>query len=155
MVASTAVRVYLPATWDALVTLADPTSAGALTTRKLGFAVTASVREADPGGDDEEWEFVAFSDAAQASMRLLRGDLPRRRVVLSVDLHADLVDVTSGSSEVGVPDVVPRDALAAVHVDGAEAEAAVSSVLAGAPDDTLDDVALEWYLPSEVADILR
>lgn len=153
--ASTTVRVYLPATWDALVALADAASPGGLSTGGLGFAVTRSVREADPGGDEEEWEFTAFSDAAQASIRLLRGDLPRRRVVLSVDLDADLVDATTGSSAVGVPDVVPRERLAALHLDGAEAEPAVSSVLTGAPLDTLDDVALEWYLPSEVGDLLR
>ena len=150
-----AVRVYLPGTWAALATLADPSSQGGLPTGGVGFAVTRSVQEADPDGDDEEWEFVAFSDAALASMRLLSDDLPRRRVVFSVDLDADVVDAAGGSSAVLVPDVVSLDALAAVHLDGVEAEQAISAVLSGAPVDTLDDVALEWYLPSEVAGLVR
>jgi hypothetical protein len=150
-----AVRVYLPGTWAALDTIADPSSQSGLSTGGLGFAVTRSVREANPDGDDEEWEFIAFSDAVQASMRLLGDDMPRRRVVLSMDLDADVVEVDGGSSAVVVPDVVSLDALAAVHLDGAEAEPAISAVLAGAPVDTLDDVALEWYLPSEVADLVR
>ena len=150
-----AVRVYLPGTWAALATLADPSAQGGLPTGGVGFAVTRSVREADPDGDDEEWEFVAFSDAAQASMRLLSDDVPRRRVVFSVDLDADAVGAADGSSAVVVPDVVSLDALAAVHLDGVEAEPAISAVLSGAPVDTLDDVALEWYLPSEVAGLVR
>ena len=151
-----AVRVYLPGTWAALATLADPSSQGGLPTGGVGFAVTRSVREADPDGDDEEWEFVAFSDAALASMRLLsEDDVPRRRVVFSVDLDADVVGAAGGSSAVVVPDVVSLDALAAVHLDGVEAEPAISAVLSGAPVDTLDDVALEWYLPSEVAGLVR
>ncbi len=155
MSASSTVRVYLPATWSSLVALAERASSSGLPTGGQGFAVTRSVRDDDPGGDEEEWEFAAFSGAVQASLRLLGGDAPRRRVVLSVDLDAGLVHATGASSAVGVPDLVPYDAVAAVHLDGAEAEQALTAVLAGAPPDTLDDVALEWYLPAEVADMVR
>ena len=154
MAANSAVRVYVPATWDSLAALADLTPAAQIPTGGRGFAVTHPVREADPDGDDEVWEFAAFCDAADASRTMLGGAVRPRRVVLSLDLDAGLVHPVGDSSAVELPALAPATALVAVHVDGEGAEAAVSSVLAGAPVDALDDVALEWYLPGEVADLL-
>ena len=80
-------RVYLPATVPLLARL----RAGGgldLPTGLRGHAVTPGLREWYAEGDEEELEYVAFTRAAQQSLRLLHEDLaaPRRRVVLSVDL---------------------------------------------------------------------
>ena len=75
-------RVYIPATFDMLRTLAEdqqmPVRSG------VGFALTPAVREYYTGGDEEELAYTAFLDAARASLRLLSiGDkqrFPHRRV---------------------------------------------------------------------------
>lgn len=151
-------RVYLPATLPVLVRLVE---SGSMHTPGTGFAVTAAVREADPDGDDDQWEFEAFRDAAAACVALLDpGSGVLRRVVVSVDLDpADVApadrtsdDLAGGSalSAVLVPDRVPRQNVAAVHVDDEHAAAVVARVLDGAPIRVLDDVALDWFDASEL-----
>lgn len=147
------VRLYVPATMDDLAVLV---STAELTPRGGVRAVTAAVRAADPDGDLDDWEFSAFSDAAQASLALLAGagsgaGAPRR-VVVSADV--DESHVVTDDSGVRFTGVVPLTAVAAVHVDGVDAEPAVRAVVAGEPAARLDDVALEWYSPSEVPDLL-
>ena len=141
------VRVYLPLVWG------DLRATGEIHTRGRGFAVTPTVRDADPTGDLDDWEFAAFSDATQACLALLDGTPPSRRVVVSADIDAARISVMDGS-RVAVPDAVPWTQVAAVHLDGEDAEPTVAAVVAGAPGDTLDDVALEWFHPSEIPALL-
>jgi hypothetical protein len=158
------VRVYLPATMPVLAALRE---AGSFPPTPEAHAVTAMLREWYSEGDDEELEYVAFTRAAQGALRLLRQApaAPRRRVVVSVDLPAGAVrgvDQELGSSLVGVSSAVPLSAVAAIHVDGVEAEddvAAAADVVeeaaAGDPDaqftvDGAEDHELEWYDPTEL-----
>lgn len=163
------VRVYVPAT---LATLASLKERGELAPPAEAHAVTPALREWYAEGDEEELEYVAFTRAAQGALRLLRRDpgLARRRVVVSVDLPARGVrrpaDQELGSSLVSVPDAVPLSAVAAIHVDGPEAEPDVAAAadvveeaLAGDPDaqftvDGAEDHELEWYDPSELGQLV-
>ncbi|MBO4209403.1 DUF6912 family protein [Micromonospora echinofusca] len=162
------VRVYIPATVPTLATLRDK---GVLAAPG-GHAVTPGLREWYAEGDEEELEYVAFTRAAQDALRLLREDpdAPRRRAVVSVDLPASAVgrgDGELGSSTVRLAAPVPVEAVAALHVDGAEATgdvaaavAVVAEALAGDPDaqftvDGAEDHELEWYDVSELDLLLR
>ena len=77
-------RVYLPGTVPLLRHLEQ---AGELPPQ-TGFAVTPTLREWYASGDTEELEYVAFTEAARASLRLLDADpaAPRRRVVVAADV---------------------------------------------------------------------
>src|SRR5258706_12399098 len=83
-------RVYLPATMSQLAALRE---LGELTAPTEAHAVTPALREWYAEGDEEELEYVAFTRAAQAALRLLRhdGKVPRRRVVVSVDLPGSVL----------------------------------------------------------------
>ncbi|MEN3309966.1 MAG: hypothetical protein V7603_6168 [Micromonosporaceae bacterium] len=168
------IRVYLPATLPLLAVLRDrgelhPYLSGGH--EVVAHAVTPSLREWYAEGDDEELEYVAFTRAAQAALRLLRYDraAPRRRVVVSVDVPARglaPVDQELGSSAVRLAAAVPIDAVAAIHVDAPDAEddvAAAADVVeeavAGDPDaqftvDGAEDHELAWYDVSELGHIV-
>jgi Family of unknown function (DUF6912) len=163
-------RVYLPATMQALGSLRErgefgPTGADGRPVE--AHAVTPALREWYAEGDDEELEYVAFTRAAQAALRLLRHDpaAPRRRVVVSADVPAGRlagIDAELGSSAVRLAGPVPLAAVAAIHVDahGAEpdvdaAAQVVEEALAGDPDaqftvDGAEDHELAWYDVSEL-----
>lgn len=168
------IRAYLPATLPLLALLRQR---GELTPYVSGgqevvaHAVTPSLREWYAEGDDEELEYVAFTRAAQAALRLLRQDpaAPRRRVVVSVDVPARglaTVDQELGSSAVRLGAPVPLGAVAAIHVDAPEAESDVAAAadvveeaLAGDPDaqftvDGAEDHELAWYDVSELDQIV-
>ena len=157
------VRVYLPATVPMLGSLREQ---GSLVAEEA-HAVTPTLREWYAEGDEEELEYVAFTRAAQDALRLLRADpgASRRRVVVSVDLPAASVGRGGpelGSSTVSLTAPVSLVAVAAIHVDSADAagdvEAAVAAIdqaLAGDPDaqfvvDGTEDHELEWYDVSEL-----
>ncbi|MGC5018340.1 DUF6912 family protein [Micromonospora sp. DT47] len=161
------VRVYVPATVPMLARLGEQGLPAV-----QAHAVTPALREWYAEGDEEELEYVAFTRAAQDALHLLREDpaAPRRRVVVSVDLPPSAVgraDVDLGSSAVRLERPVPASAIAALHVDGADAvedvAAAVDVVVeaaAGDPDaqftvDGAEDHELEWYDPSELELLLR
>jgi hypothetical protein len=162
-------RVYLPAT---LPLLAEFRKHGELAVNGNGgpvevHAVTPTLREWYAEGDEEELEYVAFTRAAQAALRLLRNDpgAPRRRVVVSADLArvamAD-ADRELGSSLIRLTAPVPLAAVAAIHVDDADAEQDVAAAaevveeaVAGDPDaqftvDGAEDHELAWYDVSEL-----
>jgi hypothetical protein len=163
------VRVYLPATLPALALLKER---GELEPPSEAHAVIPTLREWYAEGDEEELEYVAFTHAAQGALRLLREDpeAPRRRVVVSVDIPSQGVrrrgDQELGSSLVWVLDAVPLAAVAAVHVDGVDAEADVAAAVdvveeatAGDPDaqftvDGAEDHELEWYDPTELGQLV-
>jgi hypothetical protein len=165
---SSLMRVYIPATWPMLRKLAklgrlDPVGGTA-------FALTPRLREAYLSGDEEELEFAAMSEAARASLRLLAVELaldekgtPARRVVVSADLDDVTLrpDLDDGAVRLRGP--VDLAAIAAVHVDTADAEYAVAQA-AGAVDAAdlgdldaeflvgeAEDHELAWYDPGEVA----
>jgi len=157
------VRVYLPATLDALRTLARD---GVWSPGRPGHTVTAGLRHADPDGDRDSWEFEAFCDAAVASLRLLlaRPDAaPDRRVVVSADVDDAGVQPAAEptvASAVTVQRAVHLDDVAAVHLDGQEATELLRRARAGETGQTLaeealSEVALEWYDPSELDVVLR
>ncbi len=158
-------RVYLPATLPAL---AEALAAGSIGPAPLtGFAVTPSLVEWYASGDAEELEYVALTEAARGSLRLLDGEpaAPRRRVVLAVDVaDADvrfLPDLDRAAVRVGVP--VPLRAVASGHVDDVAAESAVAAaaeaVIAadlGSEDaqftvDEAEGWELQWYARQELA----
>ena len=161
-------RVYLPATVSALVTLHR---SGELGPPPLpAHAVTPGLREWYAEGDDEELEYVAFTRAAQAALRLLRAEsaAPRRRVVVSADVPSGQIeraDAELGSSVVRISTAVPLAAVAAIHVDspGAEGDVAaaaevIEEAVAGDPDaqftvDGAEDNELEWYDVSELGQL--
>lgn len=157
------VRVYVPAT---VPMLAELRQEGWILTAQ-GHSVTPELREWYAEGDEEELEYVAFTRAAQESLRLLRADpdAVRRRVVVAVDLSPGAVrrgDPELGSSTVRLSGRIGIGAVAAIHVDGADAmddvaaaAAVVDQALAGDPDaqftvDGAEDHELEWYDPSEL-----
>jgi hypothetical protein len=133
------VRVYLPATLPALARLHGTGEVAV----PQGYAAT-------PDPDDEELAYAAYRLAAEASVRLLRVDsgAPPRRVVISADLPAE----PGGGGVVRLTGPVPRSAVAAVHVDGTEAEPEVADAIAG-HDDAVDRE-LEWYDVSELPQLL-
>jgi hypothetical protein len=159
------IRVYVPATLPLLATVRKQ---GELRPAPVfAHAVTPALREWYAEGDEEELEYVAFTRAAQASLRLLRYDpaAQRRRVVISADVPAGEVrrdDPDLGSSVVRLTAPVSLSAIAAIHVDAPEAEADVAAAaelveeaLVGDPDaqftvDSAEDHALAWYDVSEL-----
>jgi hypothetical protein len=126
-------RVYLPFTLPTLAKLLADAQAGAPPLR--GFAVTPALREWYSSGDEEELEYVAMTQAARASLRLLDADpgAPRRRVVLAAEVPEELVAAVAGFDEpalvevkvpVGLGDVVSG------HIDDPRAVADVGAAIA-------------------------
>lgn len=166
-------RVYVPST---LVALSPLGNRGALLapdprTGLAAHAVTPHLREWYAEADEEELEYVAFTRAAQDALQLLRADpgAPRRRVVVSADVRGGtLVSASSelGSSLVGLTAPLEFRAIAAIHVDGAGAEADVRAAaevvldaIAGDPEaqfvvDGAEDHELEWYDVTEIDQLL-
>jgi len=164
-------RVYVPATWPMLRTLA--VSGRLHPVGGTAFALTPRLREAYLSGDEEELEYAAMSAAARASLRLLAVELglgertPARRVVVACELDREggavtlRPDLDDGVVRIAGP--VPLSAVAAVHVDTEDAGYAVRQA-AGAVDaadlgdldaDFLvgeaEDHELAWYDPSELS----
>jgi len=162
-------RVYLPATTRTLRELVDD---GALGPAPLtGFAVTPQLREWYRDSDEEELEYAALLEAARGSLRLIDQDpgaLPRRAVVAAevpdgqVTLRPDL-----DRAVVRVAEPVPLRLIAAVHIDGVDAEKAVAAAVAvvleadlGSADarfevDGAEGHELLWYASQEVGPLLE
>lgn len=164
-------RVYVPATWPMLRTLVkngelDPIGGTA-------FALTPRLREHYTSGDDEELEYAAMTEAARASLRLLSVELglgegtPARRVVVTADLDDVTLRPDLDDGAVRITGSVPLEKVAAVHVDGEEAEYAVQQA-AGAVDAAdmgdldaefligeAEDHELGWYDPSEIVHLVE
>jgi hypothetical protein len=162
------VRVYVPATWPMLRKLVrtgrlEPIGGTA-------FALTPALREAYAAGDDEELEYAAMTEAARASLRLLAVELglgeeatPARRVVVAADVDAVTLRPDLDDAVVRLAGAVPMSAVAAVHVDGMDAEYAVREAVAVVDRADLGDLDAEflvgeaedhelaWYGPTEVA----
>ena len=145
-------RVYLAAT-------AADLSAPELLPERV-HAVTPAVRAELPEEDEEMLELVAFLAAADESVVLVgaRGDRPRR-VVISADLDARALAPSEDPENIATAMVpagpVAWDAVAAIHVDDADAEARVSAAAGGdgAAADEVAEIDLAWYDVSEVAEL--
>ena len=158
-------RVFLPSTLPAL---AQALQAGQVGPGPVpGFAVTPSLREAYASGDEEELEYVAMTEAARASLRMLAQDpaAPPRRVVLAVEIPAEQVKLDARDKEparVLISEAVPVERLASAHVDDAEAGADVRAAVdalpaadAGDEDasfavDGAEGYELGWYATQEL-----
>ena len=160
-------RVYLPGTAAELRLLRDE---GALPAGLTAFAVTPGLREWYTDDDVAELEYAALLEAARAALRLLDADpaLPRRRVVVAADVPDAEVTVRDDLDRgvVQLAAAVPIAAVASVHVDDADAEAAVATaaqsiVAADLGDDAaqerVDDAEgfeLAWYATQEIGHLL-
>ncbi len=130
-------RVYLPLTLRSLAVALDRDSVET----ERAYAVTAALREA-VSGDDEELEYEASRAAADASLALVRADsAPLRRVVLAAD----------------VPDAavrpVPDDDPAAVLLSAPVPWSAVDAALVDEPGVQVEGMAdeeLGWYAVQEL-----
>jgi hypothetical protein len=158
-------RVYLPATLPGLADLLRKAEIGPAPLR--AFAVTPSLREWYASGDLEELEYVAMTQAARASLRLLAADpdAPRRRVVLAVDVPDEHLGWGADFTEPTVVEIakpVPLSRVVAGHVDDLVAVADIASAAAALPAaDSGDDDArfvvdgaegheLLWYAIQEL-----
>jgi hypothetical protein len=162
-------RVYLPATSQVLHQLVDR---GALGPPPLtAFAVTPDLREWYRDGELEELEYAALLEAARGSLRLLDEDptAARRRAVVAADVPDQAVAVRPDLDRAVVRVTVPvqMSMIAAVHLDGPEAEpavrAAADAVLEadlGSDDakfmlDEAEGHELLWYATQEVRSLLE
>jgi hypothetical protein len=147
-------RAYLPST---PLALAQALAAGRFPAGQA-FAVTPGLRALDPDSDEEEHEFLASMLAADSSLAAQAGldtEGPVRRVVVSVDVPDEevaVVDDATGEIQIAVEPAL--QAVAAVHVDDDEAEAALRTALADGELDPLDERALSWFDPTELADLV-
>ncbi|MHC9291370.1 DUF6912 family protein [Mycobacterium sp. LTG2003] len=162
-------RVYIPTTLAALQQLVADRSLRVV--NGTAFAVTPTLREAYAEGDDDELAEVALREAALASIRLLAtggsSDLPTRRavVVAEVPEATGRPDLDDAVVRLGGP--VDLDAVIAVYVDNADAEAAVLAAVdvideadLGDEDAELtvgdaQDHDLAWYAPQELPFLLE
>jgi hypothetical protein len=161
-------RVYLPATTRTLRELVDTDELGPAPL--TGFAVTPELRAWYRDSDEEELEYAALTEAARGSLRMLDqefGAEPRRAVVVAdvpdgqVEPRPDL-----DRSVVRVTAPVPLTLVAAVHVDGPDAEKAVAAAVAvvleadlGSEDakfvvDGAEGHELLWYATQELGPLL-
>jgi Family of unknown function (DUF6912) len=160
-------RIYLPVT---LAGLAGAYTEDGFAAPIDAHAVTGAVREWYTSGDVEELEYAAFTEAAEASLRLLAlAGGPPRRVVVAADVRDSAVrprDHDRFRSAVGVGEAVPLTAVASVHVDEESAAdvvraaiAALDAADAGDEDaqfalDEAEATELLWYDVTEVRDLL-
>jgi hypothetical protein len=161
-------RVYIPATTRTLQELIDKGELGP--PPLTGFAVTPQLRAWYRDSDMDELEYAALLDAARGSLRLLDQDpgaRPRRAVVAADVPEEDVTlrpDLDRAVVRVDVP--VSMKLVAAVHVDGSEAEKAVAAAVAvvleadlGSEDakfvvDGAEGYDLLWYASQEVGPLL-
>jgi hypothetical protein len=110
------------------------------------YAVTAALRDAI-SGDDEELEYEASRAAADASLALVRADgAALRRVVLA----ADVPDAAAGP--------VRDDDVAAVSLSAPVPWSAIDSALVdppGVPADGIEEEELGWYAVQELRALVQ
>ncbi|WP_405144910.1 hypothetical protein OG589_43945 [Sphaerisporangium sp. NBC_01403] len=166
-------RVYLPCTLPALARVVATGEVGPAPL--TGYAVTPALVEWYVSGDTEELEYVALTDAARASLRMLAAgradgvEVPARRVVIAAEVPDDQVKAGTDledRSRVRIPAAVPTKKIAAVHVDDPQAVPDVETALAAvfAADDGDEDARFDvdgaeahellWYATQEIPDLL-
>ena len=164
-------RVYIPATLAMLQSLNETGELAVV--GGTAFAVTPALRESYTSGDDEELSEAAMREAARASLRLLGADgaepdaMPPRRVVVAADVDDPKLRPDLDAAVVKIPGPVPRSAIAAAHVDGADAESAVLAAIDAVDAADLGDLDAElaigdvedfdlgWYATQELPFLLE
>ena len=158
-------RIYLPFTLPMLARMLVDGQAGTAPFR--GYAVTPSLREWYSSGDEEELEYVAMTQAARASLRLLHADpgAPDRRVVIAADVPDEQVTHAAGFDEPALVEIRVPVRLADVvsgHIDDRAAAGDVGAAVAalGAADGGDEDARfvvdgaegheLLWYAAQEL-----
>jgi hypothetical protein len=161
-------RVYLAFTMPTLAELLVDGKTGVPLAR--GYAVTPALREWYSSGDEEELEYVAMTQAARASLRLLHADpgAPPQRVVLAAELPGEQVVSVAGFDEPALVEIRVTVGLADVvsgHVDDPGAMPDIRAAIAALPaSDSGDEDArftvdgaegheLLWYAAQELADL--
>lgn len=137
----TQTRIYVPLLPDAVRRLAADREIGPAPV--AAFGVTERVERADPTGLEEEWEYAALTEAAEAAA-LLQGTAVAKRVVAAADVDPGTVasDGTRGSmAAVTVSTVIALRQVVSFHVDEE------------AGDQGMED--LLWYDATELAEVLR
>jgi hypothetical protein len=130
-------RIYVPLGTAAVRRLAAERRLGAPV---HAHAVTDRVERSYPGADEEEWEYAALCDAAEAAA-LLRANPMDRRVVVAADVDPSWVSPGEGpESAVEVAEDVPLQRVVSFHVD---------------EDGGADDEELLWYDATELDELLR
>ncbi|MGP3955388.1 DUF6912 family protein [Nonomuraea sp. 3N208] len=167
-------RVYLPCTLPALATAVK---VGELGPAPLtGYAVTPALTEWYASGDTEELEYVALTEAARASLRMLAADradgvaAAPRRVVVAAEVPDRAVSAGVDLEErarVRLSEPVPVAKVASVHIDDPGATPDIEAAIAALPaaDEGDDDARftvdgaeaheLMWYATQEIPDLLR
>jgi hypothetical protein len=162
-------RVYLPSTMAGLRLLVESGEVGPAPI--TGFAVTPGLRARYLDEDLEELEYAAMLLAARASLRLIDADpfAKHRRVVISADVSSTELTVHDDLDDgvVRVLHPVLMSMVAAVHIDDADAEAAVAAAAeaivradidGGSAQDTVDDAEgyeLSWYATQEIGALVE
>jgi hypothetical protein len=156
------VRVYVPSSMRSLREVVDSREIGPAPI--VAHAVTEALRIAYPDGGEEEWEYAAAAAAGLASIGLLSGDEPARRVVLAVDVpRVSSVD-SEDPTAVRIDEATPFRRVAAVLADAAEAEPDVArardALASGAADAEVAqerclDHELGWWATQEIATLLE
>jgi len=122
-------RVYVPTTVTGLQKLLADEALQPLS--GTAFALTPTLRESYTSGDDEELEYVALSEAARASLRLIAAELasdpeaPARRAVVAADVDDVTLRPDLDAAVVRVAGPIPMARLASVHLDVEDAVEAV------------------------------
>lgn len=136
-------RIYLPLSRTTLRRLAEAQALEG--TALTAFAVTQHLERAHPGADEEELEFLALGDAAEAALVLREpGD---RLLLAAADVEPEWVQSHSAPggpvSEVRITETVPKRRIVSFHVepDGADSE------FGGHPE-------LLWYDATELDEVV-
>lgn len=176
------IRVYIPATLSLLRQWLAASEVRPLAA--VAFAVTDALRRQYPDTDEEELEFLALSDAARASLRLLSADAATApdlttadgsadagssammRVVVAADVPEVTEDDRSDRAAVRLAGPVRWKDVASVHLDGADVAEVVRQAAAAVDAADLGDLDAEfvvgeaeshylaWYAPGEVRYLL-
>jgi len=158
-------RIYLPSTLSGVRTALRDGSFAALSA--VGFAVTDPLRGEYPDWSEEDLEYLAMQDASRASLRLLAGSAesePPLRVVIAADVADESLTPRPEADRavIKVDGRIDWSQVASVHVDGADAGAAVREAAAvidaadlGDHDaefalGSVEDFDLAWYAPGEI-----
>ena len=137
----TQTRIYVPLLPDAVRRLATERQIGPAPV--AAFGVTERVERADPTGLEEEWEYAALTEAAEAAA-LLQGTTVAKRVVAAADVDPGTVS----------PDGT-RESPAAVTVSS---PVALRQVVSFHVDEEAGDQGMEdllWYDATELDEVLR
>ena len=137
----TQTRIYVPLLPEAVRRLAADREIGPAPV--VAFGVTERIERADPTGLEEEWEYAALTEAAEAAA-LLQGTTVAKRVVAAADVDPRVVS-SDGT----------REHLAAVTVSS---PIALRQVVSFHVDEEAGDQGTEdllWYDATELDEVLR